>query len=215
MKKIDVILSLTIGEVIAWLFYITIANLQPEVKVLNSIFEMKYFVVILAIIFPLITFFCLWLSWLIGKKLLFVFQMAKYVLIGVFATLVDLGILNVLIFTSGFAAGWHYNVFKGISFLFATCSKYLGDKFWAFEQMERKEMKKEFTEFFLVTLVGLVINIGVAAFVVNFLGYHILTLFGSQLGLTQKMIANLGAIAAAIGAALWNFFAYKFIVFKK
>jgi putative flippase GtrA len=141
--------------------------------------------------------------------------MAKYVLIGVFATLVDLGILNLLILISGIALGWQYRVFKGISFIFATCSKYVGDKFWAFEQMNKEEMKKEFTKFFLITLIGLVINIGIASFVVNFLGYHIITLFGSNLGLSEKMIANLGGIAAAVGAALWNFVGYKFIVFKK
>jgi putative flippase GtrA len=129
--------------------------------------------------------------------------------------LVDLGILNVLILVSGIAVGWQYRFFKGVSFIFATCSKFLGDKFWAFEQMNKEEMRKEFVKFFLVTLIGLVINIGVASFVVNFLGENIITLFGSKLGLTQKMIANMGGVAAAVGAALWNFFAYKFIVFKK
>jgi hypothetical protein len=51
--------------------------------------------------------------------------------------------------------------------------------------------------------------------VVDFLGMHIITLFGSELGMTAKMIANIGGIAAALAAAVWNFFGYKFIVFKK
>jgi len=99
--------------------------------------------------------------------------------------------------------------------LIATFTKYFGDKFWAFEQMDKEGMKKELGKFYLVTLVGMAINVFVASFVVDFLGMHIITLFGSELGMNAKMIANIGGIAAALAAAVWNFFGYKFIVFKK
>lgn len=207
MKKIDVILALITGEITGWFFYGMLKNMGITIRYLDWA---------AALVFPFLALLGLWVCFLLGKKFILIFQAAKYLLIGIMATLVDLGIMNILIMISGIATGMYYSVFKGISFLFATFSKYFGDKFWAFEQMEKEEMKKEFIKFFSVTLVGLVINVSVASFVVNFLGFHMLTLFGSSLGvLNDKTIANLGGIAAALAAAVWNFVGYKFIVFKK
>jgi len=198
MKKIDIILALGCGEVIAWFFYSILENLGVRINFPN---------LILAFFIPLITLFCLWVSWLLGKKFLWIFQVAKYLLIGVLATMVDLGILNLLMLVSGIASGIFYSVFKGISFIVATCSKYFGDKFWAFEKMEKAGMKKEFGQFFLVTLVGFGINVGFASLIVN--------VIGPQFEITPKLWANVGGIIAAISAAAWNFIGYKFIVFKK
>jgi len=206
MKKIDVVLALITGEITGWFFYAMLKNMGVTIRYLDWA---------AALVFPFLALFGLWVCFLLGKKFISIFQAAKYLLIGILATLIDLGVMNILITISGIATGMYYSVSKGISFLFATFSKYFGDKFWAFEQMEKEEMKKEFAKFFLVTLVGLVINVYIASIVVNFLGYHIVTLFGSQLGLNEKMIANIGAIVAAVAVAVWNFVGYKFIVFKK
>ena len=198
MKKIDIILALVIGEVIAWFFYGILKNLG---------FEIRFLGLILVIFFPILALLGIWIAWLLGKKFLWIFQTAKFLLIGALATLVDLGVLNLLIWISGLAAGLPFSIFKGISFIVATCSKYLGDKFWAFEKMERIGMGKEFNQFFIVTLIGLGINIGAASLIVN--------VAGPQFGLTEKIWANIGAILAAFVSAVWNFLAYKFIVFKK
>ena len=206
MKKIDIILALIVGEITAWFFYGMLGNFGLDVK---------RFEFVLALTFPILAVLGLWVCFMLGKKFIFIFQAAKYFLIGILATLVDLGVLNILITATNIATGWHYNLFKGISFIIATFSKYFGDKFWAFEKMEKAGMKKELGKFFLVTMAGLVINVAIASFVVNFLGVHIITLFGSQIWMNEKTIATMGGIAAALGVAVWNFFGYKFIVFKK
>jgi len=198
MKRIDIILALVTGEVAAWLFYGILKNLGIEIRFLW---------LILAILLPILALIGIWIAFILGKKFLWIFQAAKFFLIGVVATLVDLGVLNLLILVSGIATGLFFSIFKGISFIVATCSKYFGDKFWALEKMEKAGMGKEFGQFFLVTLVGLVINVGIASLVVNVLG--------SQFGLTEKLWANVGGIIAAFAAAIWNFLGYKFIVFKK
>ena len=198
MKRIDIILALVTGEVAAWLFYGILKNLGIEIR---------FVWLILAILLPILALIGIWIAFILGKKFLWIFQAAKFFLIGVVATLVDLGVLNLLILVSGIATGLFFSIFKGISFIVATCSKYFGDKFWAFEKMEKAGMGKEFGQFFLVTLVGLVINVGIASLVVNVLG--------SQFGLTEKLWANVGGIIAAFAAAIWNFLGYKFIVFKK
>ena len=198
MRKIDIFLALVCGEIIAWFFYGILKNLGVEIRFLS---------LILAISFPILALFGIWIAWFLGKKILWIFQAAKFLLIGALATLVDLGILNLLIWVSGIAAGLPYSIFKGISFIVATCSKYLGDKFWAFEKMERKGMGKEFSQFLAVTLIGLAINVGAASLIVN--------VAGPQFSLTEKLWANVGAISAAFVSAIWNFLGYKFIVFKK
>lgn len=198
MNKVDIILAIVTGEVVAWFFYGILKNFK---------IDMGFWVWILAVLFPVLSAAGLWLAWLLGKKFLFIFQAAKFFLIGTLASVVDLGIFNILIAVSGIATGLYLSIFKGISFLVATLSKYAGDKFWAFEKMETVGMRKEFSQFIIVTLVGLVINVGAASVV--------MAVFGGKFGLDAKIWANIGAISAAFGAAAWNFFGYKFIVFKK
>jgi len=198
MKKIDIILALITGEVTAWFFYGILKNIGIEIKLLYWL---------LPILFPILAIIGLWICYLLGKKFLWIFQAAKFFLIGVLATLVDLGVLNLLMWISGLALGLAFNVFKGISFLVATFAKYWGNKFWAFEKREREGMGKEITQFYLVTLIGLGINVGVASLIVNTIG--------PQFAMSPKIWANIGAIIAAFAAALWNFLGYKFLVFKK
>jgi len=198
MKKIDIILALITGEITAWFFY----YLLKDVAAL----KIENLGLILAVTFPVLALGGTWIAWLIGKRFLWIFQLAKYLLIGVLATITDLGVLNFLMWTSGIAIGLWYSVFKGISFIIATCAKYFGDKFWAFEKMGKEGMHKEFGHFFIVTLIGLGLNVGVASFLVN--------VIGPQFGLDETLWANIGGIAAAFGVTAWNFVGYKFIVFK-
>jgi len=198
MKKIDVILAIITGEVAAWVFY----GILKTAKI-----DLGFLLWAPFILFPIITLFCLWITYLIGKKFSFIFQMAKFVLVGVLATIVDLGTFNALILIFGIASGFYASVFKGITFIVATSSKYFLDKFWAFEKMEKTAMGKEFSQFFIVTLIGFVANVGIFSFINNTLG--------PQFGIETKLWANIGALFAAVATAAWNFLAYKFIVFKK
>ncbi|MDD2696620.1 MAG: GtrA family protein [Candidatus Pacebacteria bacterium] len=199
MKKVDIILALVTGEITAWFFY----YLLKDVAVLR----MESFKLILAVSFPVLALAGTWVTWLMSKRFLWIFQLAKYLLIGVLATITDLGVLNFLMLVSGTSTGLWYSVFKGISFIVATTAKYFGDKFWAFEKMEKEGMHKEFGQFFIVTLIGLGLNVGVASFIVNSIG--------PQFGLDDKLWANVGGIIAAFAVTAWNFIGYKFIVFKK
>ncbi|PIV42101.1 MAG: hypothetical protein COS26_02570 [Candidatus Nealsonbacteria bacterium CG02_land_8_20_14_3_00_40_11] len=198
MRKIDIIFALLAGEGVAWLFYGLLRGYGREVKLLNWI---------LPILLPPLALIGLWICYFIGKKFFFVFQAAKFFLIGVLATLVNLGVLNFLMLIFGVVRGGFYSVFITASFLVATFAKYWGNKFWAFEKLEMIGVGKEFSQFLVVTLVGLGINVGIASWIVNIIG----PLFGSPL----KIWANIGAIAASIVTSVWNFLGYKFIVFKK
>ncbi len=203
LKKSDIILALFIGEITACYFIYILKNSSLA----KTIPHFLNFLWSLIFVFPILTLIGIYIAFLIGKRFLFVFQLAKFALVGVIATIVDLGILAFLIRASGIEAGIWYSVFKGTSFLVATCSKYLGDKLWAFEKKEMEGVGEEFAKFFLVTLGGLLINVGIASFVVN--------IIGPCFGIGKELWANLGGIIAAFGTVIWNFSGYKFIVFKK
>ena len=128
-------------------------------------------------------------------------------LVGVLATIFDLGTLNIFIGLSGINSGLYYDLFKIISFVVATVAKYIPDKFWAFQKKETNAVGKEFSQFFVVTLIGFVINVLIAHLIVNQIG--------PQFGFSPKLWANLGGIGAVIVTFAWNFIGYKFIVFKK
>ena len=129
-------------------------------------------------------------------------QIIKFVIVGAFNTLVDLAILNLLIFASGIASGAPFVFFKGISFLVAVTNSYFWNRRWTF-----RSDKQVFIQFFLVSTVGLLLNVGTASFLVNILG--------PQFGLSKTIWANVGAVGATLVVMTWNFLGYKFVVFRK
>jgi len=137
-------------------------------------------------------------------SLLIVRQAVKFILVGILNTFVDLGVLNLLIFTTGIASGFGYSVFKGVSFTVAVVNSYILNKFWTFKTTG------SFGKFFIVSLIGFGVNVGVASVVVNIIGNQLLSF-----GVSEKIWANVGAIAATFCAMIWNFIGYKFMVFKK
>lgn len=200
MKKIDVILSLITGVGIAGLLIWLMKSSHIQMP-------LPYLIVLLVIIFPIFSLFCLWIAFLIGKKFIFVFQLAKFLLIGALFAIFDLFILNALMDYFGITEGTAYTIFVAVSFIITTSVKYIADKFWAFEKTEKEQMGAEFGKFFIITVISGVIQVGVASLIVN--------IIGAQFGISHLVWANIGKIGGIIIASAWNFVCYKFIVFKK
>ncbi len=137
----------------------------------------------------------------------FFFQLSKFGLIGVSNTVIDLGIYNLFIFMSDVSSGYLIAVFKSFSVLIAIVNSYVWNKFWSFEKKDVANMGEEFTQFLLVSLTGLLLNVGITAFVVN--------LIGAPADISDKTWANIGGLTASILVLTWNFVGYKFFVFKK
>jgi putative flippase GtrA len=203
MNKIDVLIAAAIGEVTAVYFY-SLLNQPGAVEKLGLLAPWLW---TLYVLFPILAALGLWIAALLGKKFVSIYQLAKFLLVGVVATIFDLGTLALFIDFSGITSGVFYNIFKGTSFVIATVLKYIPDKLWAFKKMGSVSIKKEFAQFFTVTLIGLGINVFVADLIVNRIG--------PQFGLPAQLWANIGGIGAVIVTFAWNFIGYKFIVFKK
>jgi putative flippase GtrA len=129
-------------------------------------------------------------------------QIIKFVIVGGFNTLVDLAVLNLLIFLTGVASGTPFIFFKAASFLVAVLNSYFWNRRWTF-----RSDKPAFIQFFAVSTIGLLLNVGAASFLVNILG--------PQLGLSAKIWANVGAVGGTLVVMTWNFLGYKFVVFKR
>jgi len=196
MRKSDIFAAIIIGEVSAWLVLLVFKNIRLELPFWWGI----------PIILPILSLIGMWLASILGKRLFIIYQASKFLLVGILNTLIDLGVLNFLILVSGTASGLSFSLFKGASFLVAVVNSYFWNKFWTFEKKETTKAPKEFAQFFVVALIGLGINVLIASFVVN--------VIGPQFGLSEKIWANLGAIAATFVGMTWNFLGYKFIVFK-
>lgn len=196
MKKIDATISTIIGFLIGVFFFIALKNIGKS-------FPYSW---LLLVIFPPLALLGMFVASFIGKKLLIIYQAAKFVLVGALNTFIDLGVLNGLIWVSGIATGIWYSAFKGTSFLLATINSYFWNKHWTFRKREKVFAPREYLKFLITVTIGLFINIGIASFVVN--------IIGPQYGLTEKMWANVGAFIAVLIAWVWNFLASKFIVFK-
>ena len=160
-------------------------------------------VIILVII--LLFNFALFVAELISRSIPVVLQFVKFMAIGSLNTLLDLGVLNLLILITVIASGYWYSVFKAISFIVANINSYFWNKHWTFSSGKSATIR-EFGKFFTVSVIGFAINIGIASFIVN--------IVGAPAGFSPAEWANVGAIIATLAVLLWNFLGYKFLVFK-
>ncbi len=196
MKKTDIIISPIIGFFIGVFFFIAFKTLQINIP-------QSW---LLLIVFPPLTLLGLFVASIVGKKVLAIYQMAKFVLVGALNTMVDFGVLNFLMWISGIYVGLFYSIFKGLSFLAASTNSYFWNKHWTFEKKEEAFAHQEYFKFLVIVGIGFLINVGIATFVVN--------IIGPQFGISKELWANVGAFIAILFAWVWNFTGAKFIVFK-
>ena len=212
MRKRDFIYIFVISELIFICLAFIYLNLEKatfENQFLFKIFSFlkeKKIIFILPFLIPFFAYLGIFVGFLLSKKVKSFFEFVKFFLVGVLNTFLDLGILNFLILIFGFRSGFYYSFFKGISFLVAASNSYFWNKIWVFESKE-KNIKKESVKFLLISVGGLIINVAIASLIVAF--------FGSFLNISLRILGNIGAIGGVLGSMFWNFFGYKFFVFKK
>lgn len=201
MKKKDIIFAAFSGLGVAWLASGMLKDFGVTIKFIDPA---------LYVVLPLLAILGIWICYLIGKKFLFVFQAAKFLLTGVLASLLD-----IIIFRSSFKilepiilnAKFNNTTSKTVSFLIVTFAKYWANKFWAFESKEKEGRGKEMLNFYLVTTLGLLINVGAFSFLVN--------VMETPAGIPVDTWKTIALIMSALVVSVWNFLGYKFIVFKK
>lgn len=182
-----------------------------SIPILNNI-SLPFISLSLTTVLAIIVFFvifaniALWIAAQIGKFVPSIYQFAKFGAVGAFNSFLDWGILNLLIAATGIATGFGFSAFKGTSFVVASVSSYFWNKHWTFSA-KNEASTAEVGKFATVTIIGFLLNIGIASLIV-------FTLTPKQL-ISPARLANIAALSATIISLVWNFIGYKFIVFKK
>lgn len=203
MRKLDAILAALIGFFNGIFFFFILRERGGEIEFLKNFRPYSW---ILIIIFPPLGALGLYIASIIGKKILILFQAAKFFLVGTLNTFIDIGVVEFLILITKIEVGGPVTFFKAISFLTATTNSYFWNKYWTFGKRE-KIKPEEFLKFLIITTIGLLINVSIFHFIFTILGPK----FGIKIG-TWRIIS---VILAAFFAFMWNFLGSKFIVFKK
>lgn len=224
MKKTDILASSIIGLISAVIGIFILNSIELKLPLIGE------YSFLLLIILPIGAISMIFVAEILSKKIAVLFQIAKCFLSGILNTLIDLGIFNLLLFSifpfllpalfedqsnaifeSKFlvitVSVAFFALSKTISFTAGAVNSYFWNKYWTFKKRETKSKAKEFGTLYLVTLIGLVINVGVAVSVAEYIG--------PQFGLSMKIWSNVAIVMAAFVSFAWNFLGYKFIVFKK
>ncbi len=196
-------LTLFIGEICAWLMMLIGKNLSgenPAILILLPYF--KY----LPFVFPVLCLAGLLVAYFLGKVIPTIYQVAKFILVGGLNFLIDMGVLNFLIFSTGISTGIIQSGFKSLSFLVAVINSYVWNRYWTFKKETQESISQEFFQFFIISIIGFSINVGIDYILVNTVSPF------KEIPL--KTWAQLSALLATLVSLVWNFLGYKFIVFN-
>lgn len=213
MTKKDYLFGIAAGLLIGLLAMPVLQTAKPDLYKLFSWYILPFFLIATPV--------GLMVAYMIGKRLPVAWQVGKFGVIGVLNTLVDWGVLTALIL---FVRRWHaidpatalvmistvavtyYTAYKAISFVVAVINSYYWNKYWTFATGVVSKTRAEFIQFFLVSVIGFFINVGLSSYV-----------FGAIPPTGGMSVDQWGLVGAAIGSIVglvWNFVGYKFIVFN-
>lgn len=202
----DLIASTTLGALIG--------ILSPFI--LESLGKHYWFQNYLMLIFGILAPLGLYLFSFGARWIPTLYQFGKFGIVGSSNFLVDLGILQLMIyfFSQGKSpesiaavAGitiTTWTLFKCVSFIVASTNSFLWNKFWTFHEKKLEEARREYFTFLAISVVGLLINSTAFSIAFNF----------RPTSTREALWATVSAIVGAFAAMSWNFLGYKFVVFK-
>jgi len=120
-------------------------------------------------------------------------QFLKFCLVGILGTIIDIGILYILVEFAHF----NYLLAASLSFVLAVINNYLFNKYWTFKNTKTRHLK-QFSLFLLISLVGLAINLGILYLLVDL----------------AQIWYIFAKIIAILIVTIWNFIMNKFVTFK-
>ncbi len=156
-------------------------------------------------VLPVIFLMGILLAEVLARFIKVVFQIVRFVEVGVFNTAIDFGILNLLIWITGITGGLAIAPLNAASFLCATTNSYFWNRIWTFEKKE-KATGREFVQFLIVSGIGIGLNTGIVVVGTGWLA--------PWAGLSGGAWVNIMKVIATLVSMVWNFLGYKFIVFK-
>ena len=134
-------------------------------------------------------------------------QFLKYGLIGVSSTILNLIIFNTLIWMTGISTGGYIVLFSLITFIILVIYSFFLNRKYVFKATDPVTAHKEFVNFFIVSGLVALLNLGVIHLVVN--------IIGAPQGVSTHVWANIAVLVTIVVSVLGNFTGYKYIVFRQ
>jgi len=131
-------------------------------------------------------------------------QFGKFLAVGTLNTGIDFGTLNLLSWLTGIYGGVRLAPINVPGVLLALTNSYLLNKHWTFKTPLYPGRRAG--RFVLVSLAGMGLNTALMVALTHFVM--------RPTGLTPQLWENLAKVLATGGTLLWDFFGYKFLVFR-
>jgi len=129
-------------------------------------------------------------------------QFGRFLIVGIINTLVDWGILNILLIATRDQTLPLYALFKSVSFACAVICSYILNKRFVFRSRE-KSSSKQILAFVCVSLASWILNAGIATYATFSIPFSVFW-----------VKANAGAVLGTLVSLMVNYLGYKNLVFK-
>ncbi len=201
MKKSDFLMAAAAG----FLTGLFVLPILKNIKMLQA----GYVVAGLVVGVPILWMLALVVARFLSRWFGWMYQFAKFCVIGFLNASIDFGILNLLSLYTGLTAGFIIGGVNVPGFIVAATNSYFWNKFWVFGHQRKEGEKISYSDFFTFAVVvfsGAMINSGIVILISTYVN----PLFG----LSAERWLNVAKVSASAIALLWNFFGFKFFVFK-
>ena len=151
-----------------------------------------------------------------GDKSKEVERFLKFAIVGIVGAVVDFAVLNILQLSilppSGANEGLHVALATGVAFTAAVISNFIWNRYWTFPDSRSRSIRRQLTQFFVVSIVGLVFRLIFVSTTYEPLGDFGVGILGSVGSAeAQNQLGSNIAQAISIGIVLfWNFFANRY-----
>ncbi len=153
----------------------------------------------------------------------------KFLVVGGIGFVVDFGFFNLLLnpmnalvapgnslytlltgfgFSDYFVTHLGPTIASAISFVAAVFSNFLWNRYWTYPDSRSRSRRRQFTMFFLVSVVGVLIRIPIVFFMTP-LFRSMVSNIGALQAYTTRLADNLSLAVAVLVVLFWNFFANR------
>ncbi len=153
----------------------------------------------------------------------------KFLVVGAIGFIVDFGIFNLLLnpvdtlltpgnslytLLAGFGFSDYFITHLGptlasaVSFVAAVVSNFLWNRYWTYPDSRSRSRRRQFTMFFLVSVVGVLIRIAIVFFLTPVFR-SLVSSIGPLQAYTTRLADNLSLAVAVLVVLFWNFFANR------
>jgi putative flippase GtrA len=131
----------------------------------------------------------------------------RFLVVGIFGAVVDFGVENILHRIVGVPYVWAGT----ISFICAVMSNFTWNRYWTYPDSRSKPIVRQFIQFTLVNITGLIIRIPILKFLEPIITNLFYMLPGQYLFLTPDVMGeNVTLAIAVISVLFWNFFVNRY-----